>query len=47
MSGDASDDTERTYECPHCGGETFGLVVNNGTLTYARCRLCGEVVLNG
>jgi transcription elongation factor Elf1 len=40
-------DTEQTYECAHCGGETFGLVVKDKTVAYARCRLCEKVVLNG
>lgn len=40
-------DEELTYNCDHCGGQTFGLVVKDGSVAYARCRLCGEVVLDG
>lgn len=47
-SGNYSDGTEqdRTYSCPHCGSETFGLVVKDGSVAYARCRLCDEVLLD-
>lgn len=45
--GQSVDDTDRTYDCPHCGGETFGLVVKDGEIAYARCRLCNEVILDG
>ena len=42
----SSREEPRTYECPHCGGESFGLVVEDCSMVYARCKLCETVVLD-
>lgn len=34
---------EKTHECDHCGGQSFGLVVYEGFAVAARCQLCNTL----